>query len=46
VYETMIREFNDTQTVDLSLSDLENGVYFASVFQNGEARIKRISLVK
>jgi hypothetical protein len=46
VYETIIREFNDIQVVDLNLSELENGVYYANVYQNGEARIKRISLVK
>jgi len=46
VFDTAIRDFKDASSIDLDLSNLENGVYYATIYQNGEVQTKRISLVK
>jgi hypothetical protein len=46
VFDTSIRDFIDSSSIDLDLSNLENGVYYATIYQNGEVQTKRISLVK
>ena len=46
VLDTSIRDFKDASSIDLDLSNLENGVYYATIQQNGVVQTKRISLVK
>ncbi len=46
VFDTDIREFKESSAIELDLSNLENGVYYATIYQNGDVQTKRISLVK
>jgi hypothetical protein len=46
VFDTDIRDFKESSAIELDLSSLENGVYYATIYQNGEVQTKRISLVK
>jgi hypothetical protein len=46
VFDTDIRDFKESSAIELNLSSLENGVYYATIYQNGEVQTKRISLVK
>jgi hypothetical protein len=46
VFNKAIRDFKDASAIELDLTNLENGVYYATIYQNGEIQTKRISLVK
>jgi hypothetical protein len=46
VFEAIHQDFKDVSTISLNLGHLENGIYYATIYQNGVSQTKRLSIVK